>query len=103
MNDRRSLIEGLKATPPTLDPKVEKSFVFGTSQPQEAEKPAPAPTPVSAVVSRSPFSTRIRTDLLQLLKRASLERQLNGVQPNSVQDIMEEALESWLNAQKKSD
>ena len=31
-----------------------------------------------------------------MLKRASLERQLHGIQPNSVQEILEEALEFWL-------
>jgi hypothetical protein len=43
-----------------------------------------------------PLTTRIRTDLATALKRASLERQLSGEKPNTVQDILEEALEPWL-------
>jgi hypothetical protein len=30
------------------------------------------------------------------LKRASLERQLNSVEPNTLQDILEQAIEPWL-------
>ena len=42
------------------------------------------------------FSTKVRSDYAAALKRASLERQLNGVYPNTLQDILEEALEPWL-------
>ncbi len=38
----------------------------------------------------------MRGDLAKALKRASLERQLNGEYPNSLQDILDEALEPWL-------
>jgi hypothetical protein len=34
--------------------------------------------------------------MFQALKRASFERQLQGVEPNSMQDIVEEALTPWL-------
>jgi len=47
-------------------------------------------------VSRTPLTTRIRTDFATALKRASLERQLSGTVPNTLQDILEEALEPWL-------
>jgi hypothetical protein len=46
--------------------------------------------------SRVPISTRIRQEFAAALKRASLERQLNGVQPNTLQDILEQAIEPWL-------
>ncbi len=45
---------------------------------------------------RVPLTTRIRTDFGNALKRASLQRQLEGQEPNTVQDILEEALEPWL-------
>ena len=48
---------------------------------------------------RVPFTTRLRSDLAQALKRALLERQSEGVQPNTVQDIFEEAAEPWLRSQ----
>ena len=54
-----------------------------------------APTAVSTV-SRVPISTRIRSDFVTALKRASLERQLNGVEPNTLQDMLEQAIEPWL-------
>jgi len=48
------------------------------------------------LVGRVPLTTRIRHDYATGLKRASLERQLAGVKPNTVQDILEQALEPWL-------
>lgn len=95
MADRRSLVDGLKSTPPALDVHQEKQFVYGAKEAQ-AEKMPPAPVPPS--VSRVPISTRIRADFSAALKRASLERQLSGVQPNTLQDILEQAIEPWLKA-----
>jgi len=43
-----------------------------------------------------PISTRIRGDFAAALKKCSLERQLHGVQPNTLQDILEQAIEPWL-------
>jgi hypothetical protein len=45
-----------------------------------------------------PLTTRVRADFAAALKRASLERQLSGVLPNSLQDILDDALEPWLRA-----
>ncbi len=47
-------------------------------------------------VGRVPVGARVRTEIAAALKRASLERQLQGIQPNSVQEILEESLELWL-------
>jgi hypothetical protein len=47
-------------------------------------------------VSRVPLTTRIRSDFAVALKRASLERQLQGVEPSAILDILEDALEPWL-------
>lgn len=44
------------------------------------------------------LSTRIHPDYATALKRASLERKLNGVEPNSLRDILEEAVAPWLKA-----
>jgi hypothetical protein len=59
---------------------------------------AEAAEPKAPPLSRVPISTRIRTDFAAALKRASLERQLEGVEPNTLQDILEEAIEPWLKA-----
>jgi len=89
MAERRTLIEGLKSTHPTIDPTREKAFVMG-------EKAAPQPTQQTMVINRVPISTRMREDYAKALKRASLERQLNGAEPNTLQDILEQAVEPWL-------
>ena len=88
MKNRRPLVEGLK---PPVDPQVEKSFVF-PPKPQ-ATPEAPVPTPQQ---TRSPITTRIRSDFATALKRASLERQLKGIEPNTLQEFLEEAIEPWL-------
>lgn len=91
MSDRRPRVEGLKLTVMPLDPNREKEFVFG-------EK-AKLDVPVERVVppqSCAPLTTRIRADFATALKRASLERQLSGTPPNTLQGVLEEALEPWL-------
>lgn len=95
MAERRPLVEGLK--PRTEEERrAEAQFVFQEkAAPTATETPAPAHRPH---VGRVPLTTRVRADLAHALKRASLERQLQNVQPNSVQDILEAALEPWLRA-----
>ena len=92
MSERRQLIEGLK---PPVDPAVEKQFVFGDKGTRDAD---PAPEKSAPPVARSPITTRVRADYATALKRASLERQLNGTTPNTLQEILEEALGPWLKA-----
>jgi hypothetical protein len=122
MADRRALIEGLNAVE-EIDRELEEQFVY-KNKPRQTVKPAvaepdpsppvaeqfpaqsPAPRPQPAAetpaanpllgVGRVPLGARFRTDPAAALKRASLERQLQGIQPNSMQDILEEAAELWL-------
>jgi len=99
MSGRRSLIEGLKEVSLSADPGREKDFVYGTSPRMPAESsPSPSPTSATTKISRAPVSTKIRSDFASALKRASLERQLKGVEPSTLQDILEEAIEPWLRA-----
>ena len=91
MSDRRTLIEGLKSTPPAIDNSREKDFVYA-----DKAKPPQSTTPTTPTINRVPISTRMRADFSKALKRASLERQLKSVEPNSLQDILEEAVEPWL-------
>jgi hypothetical protein len=97
---RRSLTEGLKAVP-EADPAIEKEFVYGNKA--AATKPADAPaepeegkTKRQKPINRVPLTTRVREDFSTALKRASLERQLSGQVPNTLQDILEEMMEPWL-------
>ena len=97
MAERRSLVEGVKPAVAVIDPirdKAERNFVFAEKTREGGEAHLPSPT--TQAVARSPFSTRIRTDLTVALKRASLERQLKGVEPNSLVEILEQAIEPWL-------
>jgi hypothetical protein len=101
MAERRTLIDGLKNPAPPVDPQMEKAFVFGgkpSAQAESAVQPLTSPQPAAAMPSRVPISTRMRSDFATGLKRASLERQLGGVEPNTLQDILEEAVEPWLRA-----
>ena len=71
--------------------------------PQEPEKPtAKATVPEDRVqpqvTGRVPITTRTRPEVASALKKASLQRQMAGVDPCYVQDIMEEALITWLSA-----
>jgi hypothetical protein len=98
MVERRTLTEGLKATPPVA-PEVAKRFISGDSDMASAAAANPAVSSTSSqALNRVPISTRIRGDFAAALKRASLERQLNAVEPNTLQDILEEAIEPWLKA-----
>src|SRR5579864_5794721 len=107
MKDRRSLMEGLK-TGSEMDCSVEEQFVFaGKAKPnQTVSTQAAALTaeevnakgPAGNAIGRVPLTTRVRSDFATALKRASLQRQLDGVFPNTLQDILEEALEPWLRA-----
>jgi hypothetical protein len=90
MVDRRTLIEGLKDTPPPIATGKERDFVYAGKESM--------PAAGAATLGRTPISTRVRTDFAVALKRASLERQLKAVEPNTLQDILEEAIEPWLKA-----
>jgi hypothetical protein len=93
MVERRSLTEGLKAPLPPVDAQREKDFVYGNKQPAQAQQHKQA---AAQNLGRVPISTRIRGDFAAALKRASLELQLNSVEPNTLQDILEQAVERWL-------
>ena len=91
MAERRPLIEGLKppapSPAPSLDPGVEQRFVYGGKG---------QPAPDAAPPARAPITSRLRADYVAALKRASLERQLAGITPHTLQEFLEEALGPWL-------
>lgn len=96
MTERRPLTEGIRSpmpapAAPPVDPNREKEFVFGTNARSQRTATTAAPAH-----SRVPLSTRIRADFAAALKRASLERQLHGLEPSTLCDILEQALEPWL-------
>jgi hypothetical protein len=97
-NERRSLVEGLSVAA-KADSELEKKFVFGeqSKSPHGVTKPSVLPPTLAAPqIPKAPLSTRIRADFVTALKRASLERQLGGMEPSTLQDILEQAIEPWL-------
>ncbi|MEM6468709.1 MAG: hypothetical protein AAF802_04015 [Planctomycetota bacterium] len=102
MSGRRSLVEGLNETPKVTE--LENDFVFGekaneTAEPSETSNAIAEPQIMPQYQGRVPLTTRCRPELASAIKRASLERQLKGIEPSSIQDIIEEALETWLGNQ----
>jgi hypothetical protein len=100
MADRRPLVAGLSPIAPQVDPAKEKAFVFQekteTSTDSNQPPQASSTTLPARTFARVPLSTRMRSDFATALKRASLERQLAGVEPNTLQDMLEQAVEPWL-------
>lgn len=105
MTERRSLIEGVKKSS-KLTPK-EEEFIYGDKRPPDSLETATATNRVSdanvaaapvlpQMTGRIPVTTRCRPEVASAVKRVSLQRQLAGIEPYTVQDIMEEALEHWL-------
>jgi hypothetical protein len=117
MKERRALVEGLAAADQSQQDR-EKAFVYGASATAESNSSAAVDDQTSAsreptvsdsnvstqydskvlpqFAGRVPVTTRARPEVATALKRASLTRQLNGIEPFYVQDIMEQALEAWL-------
>jgi hypothetical protein len=110
-----SLVEGLKRDQDELDPETIETFVKqgnAVTKPQSvslAEPPAEKPRlqktdsssetrPHTAVMSPGliPVNVRVRPDIAQALKAASLERELQGIEPFTKREIVEQALEPWL-------
>jgi hypothetical protein len=85
-----------------VDPEVEAKFVFAgklkVDEPPAVSETRDGKGQTGSPVSRVPLTTRVRSDFATALKRASLERQLGGVYPQTLQDILEQALEPWLRA-----
>lgn len=94
MVERRSLVEGIK--PKSKEElRREKEFVFGENDSTPILDLPAAPVRRDDI-PKSPISTRMRADFTSAVKRASLERQLNGIRPWAINEILEEALEPWL-------
>lgn len=91
MTQRRKLVDAISES---SENQQERDFVFSGSYKPESSKPHPTPRRVT----RTPLTTRLRDDYANSMKRVSLQRQLDGVEPSSLQDILEEAIAAWLAA-----
>jgi hypothetical protein len=92
-----------QAVEPALHPGEEGGG--DANAPQAAKrppKPAAAKRPDTARILSTllvPVTVRLRPEVASALKRTSLQRQLNGVETYTQQDIVEEALLPWLRAE----
>ncbi|MEM7205845.1 MAG: hypothetical protein AAF628_36665 [Planctomycetota bacterium] len=93
MGERRSLAQGLAEAAPAQRKQQEREFVYADKPNAQASR---GPTPLPPPITRSPLTSRVRDDYVKALKRISLERQLQGIGPNSLQDMLEQAIEAWL-------
>ncbi len=118
MAERKPLIAGLAVVPPGTDQEEVRAFV--SQQPREKQQQtttskiinsesaheggyvdenhdAKHRIPKTAVpVGLIPVTVRLRPEVAAALKRASLERQLSGAEPNTQQEIVEQSLKPWL-------
>lgn len=92
MSNRRPLIAGIAQSLPGVDPAAAATFITGDAP----EQPVTPPRAAADRTPRAPITSRIRADYVAALKRASLERQLAGQSPHTLQEFLEEALGAWL-------
>lgn len=113
MNKRMTLIDGIERDRVQVDSKTAADFIH-QSRRGEPEPIAPGSAVSNtdntspekekrkitqgAVIAPSPIPVhvRVRPELASALKAASLDRELQGIQPFTQKDIIEEALEPWL-------
>jgi len=93
MAERRSLVDGLNPAS-TAVTSSEQQFMAAARSSNGFAALSKATTDASG----ASLSTRIKPEYVSLLKRASLERKLNGIEPNTLRDMLEDALEPWLRA-----
>lgn len=93
MAERRSIVEGMKVSDPKEETQRARELLRLSKAiaSDSANQAQPIPQ-----ITRAPISSRMRTDFQAALKRASLENQLAGREPSTVQDILEQAVEPWL-------
>ena len=117
MAARKSLLEGIMEISPDVDPVAAEDFINnGTprsaARPRERKEPmqpaAPTPAPAPAMeqpeakdgqashMGRAPLTIRFPTHFAKALKHASLDRQMKGIEPYKLQDILELVVEPWL-------
>ena len=122
MATRRSLADGVNA-PKGVDPDVARAFIKQESDPADTPRGEPLelsvlggsndPSPIGETgssprrptgktknqlvpVGLIPVTVRLRPQIAGALKRASLERQLQGEDVYTQQDLVEQVLEPWL-------
>ncbi|WP_345327660.1 hypothetical protein [Novipirellula rosea] len=125
MAERRSLTSAVTSSVPGVDPELVRSFVtqnglaekssIASTKLQPGDESAEPSLQSTTTTSQSrpktqtakrkcrsvpvgliPVTVRLRPEVAGALKRASLERELEGEQVFTQQDLVEQALEPWL-------
>lgn len=120
MRERRPLTAGLAVVPQGADPEAVRSFITQEQLAHHDHDAGTAPQAAAAEVASGmladesiparrrrprktlmpvgliPVTVRLRPEIAAALKRASLERQLQGEEVFTQQDLVELALEPWL-------
>ncbi len=110
----RALPSPARVVPEPVPPAAAEPAAQATVPAGEGTAPAVSPPPKPPAAKRPdvhsgpprllatllvPVTVRLRPEVASALKRASLERQLHGVETYTQQDIVEEALLPWLRAE----
>ena len=111
MSKRRSLDDALSPAESEFvkSPDAEKVVQQGSSQQSDEEDDSRSTSEqnselnVAAGKGLVSLNTRIPPELDTELLRISLERRIAGIKPATKQDIVTEALRTWLSAAKNSD
>jgi hypothetical protein len=93
-DSRRSLVEGITSPVAAGDRSKEAEFLSAA----KSSNGAKAMQAAANAATGAPLNTRIDPTIATALKRASLERKLDGIEPNSQREIIEQALAPWLRA-----
>ena len=99
VEQRRTLTEGLAATAPAAPVQVPADTQARAVEFLEGAASSAGPRAMRAAAVNAAganLNTRIHPDLSTALKRASLQRKLEGVEPNTLRDMVEAAVRPWL-------
>lgn len=91
---RRSLEDGVNLSD-SVRTEEARRFVRG----DESGKAIDAKGVLPQMVGRKSLTIKLAPQVASDLKRLSLERQLNGVDPHTMQDMAEAAITAWLKKQ----
>ena len=103
---RRTLTDGITAvsSPPATSPLLAAASGVDLAKQVEFLQGGTSSTGVRAMRSAAAVSagatlnTRVHPDVSLALRRASLQRKLDGVEPSTLRGILEEAVMPWLRA-----
>ncbi len=105
---RRTLADGITAVtpPPTPSSASPPAHVAGVDLAKQVEflqggassTGVRAMRSAAAVSAGATLNTRVHPDVSLALRRASLQRKLDGVEPSTLRGILEEAVMPWLRA-----